>query len=269
MAEAQSTTAHHQTALITGASSGIGAAYAQQLAAQGYNLILTARREDRLLELAAELQTRHAINVRIVAADLAAEDGIQAVERVIRETPHLTMLINNAGFGNHGQFTEIELHKILDMITVHITASVRLIHAALPGMLARNTGSIINVSSVAAFSHGGGSPGYSASKAYLNVFSINLQAELKRTGIRVQALCPGFTITEFHDREIAGGHFRRADYPDWMWMHADDVVAESLAALKTKKVIVIPGAQYKLLVRLAGTGIIPMARRVLRLVRRR
>jgi len=231
-----------RTALITGASSGIGEAFARQLALEGYALILVARRQDRLTKLADELHQLYGVQIQVLAADLAQATEIEKVAQKIKQTENLSILINNAGFGFMGEFAETDLAKHLAMISVHITASVSLCHAALPGMLARKEGFLINVSSIAAFfpSH----PTYSATKMFLNSFSEALQTELTDSNIRVQALCPGFTRTEFHD----GPDFKawnRSLIPSKMWMTPAEVVSESLKALETSQVICIPGAKNR------------------------
>lgn len=234
-------------ALITGASAGIGAAYAHRLAAQGYDLTLVARREERLRHLAETLEARHAISCNVYPADLAQPATVESLATHIREMSDLTLLINNAGFGTSGQLADIELQKQLDMIHLHINATVSLTHAALPQMLERQKGAIINVSSIAAFFHGAESVNYCATKAFLNSFSISLQEEVKEKGILIQALCPGFTYSEFHDTPEYR-HFKREDIPSPLWMTAKEVVEESLAALSTKQVIVIPGARNRWIV---------------------
>jgi short-subunit dehydrogenase len=239
-----------RTALITGASSGIGAAFAHQLAAKAYRLILVARREERLRALAAELQEGYSIPAEVLVADLSDPTDIQRIERRIPELESLDLLINNAGFGVPGQFVERDLGRQLDMIHVHVVATVRLSHAALSGMIARRQGGIINVSSIAAFAPVPGSTTYSATKAYLNVFSEALQAELKGTGVRIQALCPGFTRTGFHytpDYETSD----RRPIPGPLWMSAEAVAAGSLRALDRGKVIYVPGFKNRVLAALA------------------
>lgn len=234
------------TALITGASSGIGAAFARQLAARGYHLILVARREDRLAALAMELQTRHGICVEPLAADLSQIADIERVAERIVELERLHVLINNAGFGTPGQFAELNPDRQLDMINVHIVAAVRLCRAALPGMISRGQGTIINVSSMAGLLAVPGSTTYSASKAYVNIFSEALQAELAGTRVKVQALCPGFTHTEFHSRPDHAG-FSPSWIPAPLWMQPEDVAAQSLEALGRGEVIFIPGFKNRLL----------------------
>ena len=238
-------------ALITGASSGMGAVFARQLAAQGYDLILVARREERLAALAAELQQRHTIAVEVMAADLSRPADVERVADRITGLEALDMLVNNAGFGTTGRFVEVDLAKTMDMIQVHVTASVRLCRAALPGMLARRRGALINVASVAAFTPVPGNATYAATKGYLVTFSKALHAELRRTGVKVQALCPGFTYTGFHDTSEFEG-FKHSQIPAIMWMTAEDVVAASLKGLKRNQAVCIPGLKYRLLVAVAS-----------------
>jgi len=235
-----------RTALITGASSGIGAAFARQLAPQGFHLILVARREERLAALAADLQGRYAISAEVLDADLSEPADIERVERRIAELESLDLLINNAGFGAPGSFAETDLATQLTMIDVHIIASVRLCRATLPGMIARRRGAIINVSSIAGLVPIPGSATYSSTKAYLNVFSEALQAELRDTGVKVQALCPGFTHTGFHDTPEHKG-FHRSGIPESLWMSAEEVAAQSLNALGRRQVIFVPGFKNRLL----------------------
>lgn len=227
------------TALITGASSGIGAAYARQLAAQGYDLILVARRLERLQALAAELQGRAPVCAEALAADLTNPKDVERVERRIASQDNLSLLVNNAGFGAVGGFVGLPLERHLEMIDLHVTATARLCHAALPGMIQRKRGAIVNVSSVAAFM--ASSPSYSATKAYLVVFSEALQNELKGTGVRVQALCPGLTRTEFHAAPEFHAEGEVGTAPAFMWMSAEDVVAASIRGLERGPVICIPG----------------------------
>lgn len=241
-------------ALITGASSGIGAAFARELAARGHDLLLVARRREPLQTLADELQTRHSVSIEVLPADLADEAGVAQVEARVAETGAFGMLVNNAGFGVEGKFFEVDFDRLLDMIHVHVLASVRLCRAALPGMIAQGSGGIVNVASLAAFLPLPGSLTYSATKAYLLVFSRGLQVELLGTGVRVQALCPGFTVTGFHASPgvVSIGGFR---VPRWMWMEADRVVTASLEALERGQVVCVPGFKNRLLVTLMRSPI--------------
>ncbi len=228
------------TALVTGASSGLGEMFARRLAARGYNLILVARRGERLLELAKELP----VQVQTICADLVTEDGLGKVESAIRDCPSLDLLVNNAGFGTLGYFWEADIAGQRDMHALHVMATVRLTHAALGPMVRRNRGGVINVSSVAAFSINPGNVSYCSTKAWMNNFTEGLDIELRhaKSAVRVQALCPGFTYTEFHDTLGVD----RKGIPDWLWLKADDVVESSLRGLGSGKVIVVPGLVYKL-----------------------
>lgn len=230
---------HIKSALITGASSGIGAEFARQLALGGYNLSLVARRKDRLEDLAQDLQNRHKVAVEIIQSDLSINEDIQQLADSIQNNKPLDLLVNNAGFGLYGTFTELDTTRHIEMIQVHVLASISLTHAALPGMIDQGHGGIINVSSLA-----GLLPirnvTYGASKAYLITFSEALQREIRGTGVKVQALCPGFTFTEFHDnRELTG--FKRSKIPKPLWSSASQVVDESLKALQHGKTICVPG----------------------------
>ncbi len=231
-------------ALITGASSGIGEAYARRLAADGYDLTLVARREERLRALADELIAAHGIQADVLVADLARDEDITHVAQAIEGMDDLTLLINNAGFGTRGSFVEVSMARHLDMVRVHDAASVALSWAAAPRLVARGGGAIINVSSVASFFPSGGSVVYTASKVFLNNFSEALATELHGTGVKVQALCPGFTYSEFHETPEYS-NFDRGQIPDPLWMSAEQVVDESLAALPGDRVIVVPGRQYQ------------------------
>jgi short-subunit dehydrogenase len=243
-------TATPRTALITGASSGIGEAFARRLAAQGYDLVLVARRAERLAALAAQLQAAHPIHAESLVADLSDASAIGRVEACIQEMASLMILVHAAGFGTLGRFASKPVDRQAEMVEVHDVAALRLTRAALPGMLARRQGAIILVSSVAAFTAGPGSVTYSATKAFLNTFCEGLQSELAGTGVRVQALCPGLTRTEFHDApEFAD--FKRRSLPWFFWMSADDVARQSLRALRSGPVVFVPGWHDKVAVALA------------------
>ena len=239
-------TTNYRTALITGASSGIGAEFARQLATKGSNLILVARRKEKLEALAEELQKKFAISTDIFPADLSKPEDVTRVEVKLAGIPDLDLLVNNAGFGPVSRFYDGEPQSHFDMLQVHVTASVRLARSVLPGMVARKSGWIINVASVAAFLPAG-SVLYPSTKAFLVSFSQTLQTELHGTGVRVQALCPGFTYTEFHDVI----NMDRKIVPKFAWMSAESVVSTSLKALPRGPVIVVPGWKYRLIVALA------------------
>jgi len=230
-------------ALITGSSSGIGATFAVELAARGYDLVLVARRRDRLEELAGRLEQSHGIKAEILPADLTVIDELAAVEERIKAAPNLELLVNNAGFGTLGKFFKVDVESQDQMHRLHVLATLRLIHAALTGMIARRKGGIINVSSVAGFWQSPGSISYCATKCWMNSFTDGLALELRSTGspVKVQALCPGYTYSEFHD--VAG--MDRKLIPRALWMRAEDVVAESLRGLDRGKTVVIPGRLYQ------------------------
>ena len=233
-------------ALITGASSGIGATFSRQLAARGCDLVLVARRKDRLEEQARAIQAAHSVEADVLPADLTCGADLKAVEERIAAAPNLEYLVNNAGFGITGRFFSAPLEGQDQMHRLHVLAPMRLMHAALQGMIARGRGNIINVSSVSGFGQNPGSVSYSATKTWMTSFTEGIYMELKSVGspVRVQALCPGFTLSEFHDTM----HFDRKTLPDWMWMPADEVVDASLRALDRDQLIVIPGWRYRLLV---------------------
>ena len=227
--------------MVTGASSGIGAAFARRLARDGFQLILVARRHDLLEQLAGELG-----GAETLAADLTLEEGLARVEARIASTPELELLVNNAGFGTKGQLWETPLDGQERMHQLHVMATLRLTRAALAAMVPRARGGVINVSSVAAFGQSTGNMSYCATKAWMNSFTEGLDLELRGSGspVRVQALCPGFTVTGFHD---AMG-MSREGIPAWLWMRAGDVVDASLRGLERGKLFVVPGAIYKLVV---------------------
>jgi hypothetical protein len=230
-------------ALITGASAGLGAEYARQLAEQGYHLVLTARRLEKLIALSNQLEKRYGVTVQPLSADLSQDEGIRLVEQRIRELPDLEILVNNAGFGLQSSFETNSVEDSLRMIQVHINAAVRLAHAVLPNMRRRKQGWIINVSSLSAFLPVR-NVSYSATKAFLVNFSEALETDLIGSGVHAQALCPGFTHTEFHDSP--GLSEIRRTLPAWLWMKADNVVRDSLRSLPRNTVIVVPGWHYKI-----------------------
>jgi len=251
-----------KTALVTGASSGIGAAFARRLAADGYAVVLVARRQERLEALADELGKAQSVKAEVLPADLSKPADVERVEERIRACPALEMLVNNAGFGTMGFFADVELRKHLDMIHVHVLASVRFTHAALSGMIARHRGAVINVSSGAAYLAMPNAATYCATKMYLVTFAEALAKELANTGVRVQTVCPGFTYTEFHDTPEFTD-FSRDDVSKGLWMSAEDVVGESLTALDAGRVVCIPGRKNRLLIGLQRSPLGPLLLRAL------
>lgn len=233
-------------AVITGASSGIGAAFARALAARGYDLALVARREDRLRSVADELGKRFQANCAVLVADLTRDEDLRKVEEFLAGSTQLDLLVNNAGFGTLGGFIAAPIESQDAMHRLHVMATMRLSHAALRNLTARNQGAVISVSSVAAFVPRPGSTSYYATKAWINCFTEGVYLELKTAGsrVRMQALCPGFTYTEFHD--VLG--IKRDFISSAWWMSADDVVEASLRGLDKGKLFVVPGWRYKVLV---------------------
>jgi short-subunit dehydrogenase len=230
-------------ALITGSSSGIGATFATELAARGYDLVLVARRRDRLEELGGTLERSRGTKVEILPVDLTLDGELGSVERRIATAENLELLVNNAGFGTRGKFFQVDLQSQDQMHRLHVLATLRLTHAALTGMTARDKGGIINVSSVAGFWQSPGSVSYCATKCWMNNFTEGLALELKSAGsnVKVQALCPGYTLSEFHD---VGGMDRKM-IPASLWMRSEEVVAESLRGLEHGQTVVVPGWRYK------------------------
>jgi len=229
-----------KSAMVTGASSGIGEAYARLLASLGYDLIIVARRKDRLESIAEEIKNKFGVSVTVLQGDLCSENDIRIIEETARSTDNLSVLINNAGFGTLGPFVDVDVNKSLNMIDLHVTAPTRLVKAALPGMLARREGVIVNVASAAPFLPVSGNVMYNGTKSFLIAFSECLQLEVKGAGIKVQALCPGFIRTGFHSAE----EYKDVDFstiPDFMWMPAEKVAALSWKAMGKKKVVFIPG----------------------------
>ena len=244
------------TALITGATAGIGAAYARLLAKEGFDLVLVARDLPRLKGVAKELSNLYKIKAETFKADLTKPAQLAKVEkRLANNSKPIEVLINNAGFGLKDSFLVSNLAKEQELLDVLVTAPMRLSHAVLPGMIKRNSGSIVNVSSVASFIAGGT---YSAAKSYLTVFSEYLHTELRDTNIKVSALCPGFTRTEFHAR----GKMKMSGLPNYMWTTVDQVVAKSWRYVKAGKVICIPGWQYMLLSSIARIAPRPLVRKL-------
>lgn len=234
--------------LVTGATAGIGREFARRLAERGHDLILVARDAGRLERLAAELRVRHGIEVEPLPADLSREDEVERVAARVRSDPPLAILVNNAGFGVKGTVAETDPGAQTAMLHLHTLAPMRLSQAVLPGMLARRIGAIVNVSSVAAFIYTPGNANYSATKAYLTVFSEGLAGEVASAGVQVQALCPGFTRTEFHDRMgLEAAELARRPF----WLSPEFVVDASLRSLDRRgPVVCIPDWRYKLLVSL-------------------
>jgi short-subunit dehydrogenase len=244
------------TALITGATAGIGESFSRLLASKGLDLVIVARDNKRLQERAKTLSKKYKIEVEVLQADLSVPTQLAKVEkRLSNPKKPIEVLINNAGFGIKDSFLKSDIQSELALIDVLARSPMQLMHAVLPQMLSRNSGTIINVSSVASFIAGGT---YSAAKSYLTVHTESLHTELSNTNINISALCPGFTHTEFHQR----GKMKMSGLPNFMWLEADRVVSESWRAALAGKVICIPGWQYKILSTIARFGPRPLVRKL-------
>ena len=228
-------------ALITGASAGIGAEFARQLAASGHALVLTARRADRLAALAEELKTAHGVQVDCIAADLADPHTPAALcDELGRRGLAIDVLINNAGYGVPGSLRSQRWQVHADFLQVTVTASTELAYRLLADMRERRYGRIVNVASLAGHVPApAGHTLYAASKAYLIKFSQALALENRGKGVNVCALCPGFTYSEFHD--VTGSRALVSRMPKWLWMQADRVVREGIAAVERGDAVYIPG----------------------------
>lgn len=227
--------------LITGASAGIGAAIAREYASKGWDLALTARREEPMITLANELKNQYGTTSHIFALDLAELDATtDLVERTQKKGLHIDGLVNNAGFGHPGTYLESEWEDHARSLQVMLTAPCELAHAFSKGMVDRGFGRIINVASLAG--HMPGSKGhttYAAIKAFLIKFSQSMNAELANDGVHVSALCPGFTYSEFHD--VNGTRDAASRLPDYMWMSAEDVAESGVHACERNKAVHITG----------------------------
>ena len=250
-------------ALVTGATAGIGRGFVERLAADGSDVVLVARDEERLESVATQIRQRFGVQVEVLVADLSQRDQLLRVEKRLSEADRpIDLLVNNAGFALNQRFVSGSLDGEQRLLDVLVTAVLRLTHAALPGMVERGHGDVVNVSSVAGFLPFGT---YSAAKAWVTAFSQGLAGELSGTGVHVMALCPGFVHTEFHQR--AG--IDPTKQPEWMWLDVDGVVDDAITDLRHHKAISVPGLQYKAMA--AGARLLPRdaVRRLERVRRRR
>jgi uncharacterized protein len=232
-------------AVVTGASAGIGKVFCEKLAARGYDLIVASRNAARLESLREDLEAKYGVSVEVFPADLTIDTDVSLLAERLTRSPQLALLVNNAGFGTRGKLADASPALQEAMLRLHTMTPMRLSQAALPVLLAGRRGGIINVSSVASFVYSAGNVNYCATKAYLTNFSEGLAAELAGSGLTVQALCPGFTKSEFHQRMNVG----TAELPRRMWLSADYVVKTSLRAFdRGGPVVCIPGLRYKLIV---------------------
>ncbi len=243
-------------ALITGATAGIGAQYARLLAREGFDLILVARDKKRLSASANALSKEFGVKVELLAADLTKPLQLDRVRKRLGDSKKpVDVLVNNAGFGINKSFLDSEINAEQALLDILVTAPMRLTHAVLPIMLQRNSGIIVNVSSVASWIAGGS---YSAAKSYLTVLTESLHTELRSTKVKISALCPGFTRTEFHQR----GRMNMKGLPNFLWLSAEQVVEKSWRDVNAGKVISIPGWQYLILSSISRFGPRPMVRRI-------
>lgn len=232
-------------AVVTGATAGIGHVFAQRLAAAGHDLLLVARDEARLRGVCDALAGAHGVNAEPFVADLSTDAGIGRLAERLRTDERVQFLVSNAGFGTRGTILTADPEKQRQMLRLHVTATHELVSAVLPGMTTRRQGTIIVVASVASWSPTAGNVNYNATKAYQRVYCEALATELAGTGVHVQALCPGFTYTEFHDRLGSG----RKGIPSWGWLSAERVVSESLSQAAARGAVVcVPGKRFKLVV---------------------
>ena len=226
------------TALVTGASAGIGRAFAVALAARGHDLVLVARDAGRLEELGAELTAAHGVGTDVLAADLLADDGVTAVATRLADPDHpIDLLVNNAGFGTYGRFAELDVAREVEEVELNVVALLRLTHAALEAMEQRHAGAILNVASLAAYQPNPISATYGATKAFVHSFTHAVREEARGTGVTVMLVCPGYTHTEFHDRAGLG----ESEMPEFIWQSADTVVAAALRDLDRGRSVSIPG----------------------------
>ena len=233
-------------ALITGASSGIGEAIARELAVAGVAIVVVARREDRLLELAAKYP-----GTEVIACDLTTSDGRSAVEaRLVSEVQPIDLLVNNAGFGTSGAFAGVDPNRSEDEIELNVVALTRLTRAVLPRMIAAGRGWILNVSSVVAFQPAPLLTVYAGTKAYVQSFSEGLHEEVRKSGVVITSLCPGLTKTEF--QSVSNTEHYAKQYPAIAWLTAERVARDGLVDCAKGRAVSVPGAQYKGMVALAG-----------------
>ena len=240
------------TALVTGATAGLGAEFARQLAADGNDLVLVARDTARLEATKKTLEATHRVQVELISADLTTTDGCDAVAARIADAARpIDILVNNAGIGTYRLFGTASIADEENQLDLNVRAVLRLSHAAVNAMTARGTGRIVNVSSVSAFVPRAANATYAASKAWVTLFSEALSLQLAGSGVTVTVIHPGFTHTEFHER----AHADMSHVPDRMWLDAKDVVAEGLADATAGKPISTPSRQYKVIV--AAARIVP------------
>jgi short-subunit dehydrogenase len=253
-------------ALVTGASAGIGRAFAVALAARGHDLVLVARREAALTGLASTLEAKHGASSEVLVADLETDDGVARVAARLADPQRpVDLLVNNAGFGTSGAFWELDGDREEAEIQVNVVALVRLTHAALGAMVARNRGGVINVSSVAAYQPTPWGATYGATKAFVSSFTHALHEELRGTDVRVMVLAPGYTRSEFHQQ----AQMDVGQLPELLWASAEDVADAALRAYDRGRSVCVPGPLNAAAAAFAGSLPAGLTRRVAGLVTRR
>lgn len=228
------------TALVTGPTSGIGNAFARQLAASGYDLVLVSRDAERLAETATQLEKKYDVSAEVLPADLSTHEGMAAAEERLSDAGRpVDLLVNNAGFALRKPYIANDIGEEERLLNVHVVAVLRLTHAALPGMMERGRGAIVNVSSLAGMIPRGT---YSAHKAWATMFSEGLAPRVASSGVRVMALVPGFVRTELHQR----AQMKMSGIPSFMWLDVDRLVRVALRDLERGKRVSVPGRLYRL-----------------------
>jgi hypothetical protein len=227
-----------RTALVTGASSGIGRAYAVYFAKEDYDLIITGRRLDKLNSLASELREKYNTNTEIIKSEFSRDKDVLKVVDAINSSENIYFLVNNAGYGSGMELQRSPLLDQMRMLNVHVVASVKLVNAVLPQMIRRKEGAIINVSSIGAYMPALGNAMYSATKLFLTSFTESLHMELHQHGIRVQCVCPGMTYSDFHNRRTVGHGLNASKL---MWMEPEILVEKSIKSLNGKRIVLVPG----------------------------
>lgn len=254
------------SALVTGASAGIGRAFAVALAARGHDLVLVARDASRLEQLAAELTATHGVAASVLAADLLSHLGVTAVaDRLAETVDPVDLLVNNAGFGTYGRFADLDVAREVEEVELNVVALLRLTHAALRAMEPRRSGAILNVASLAAYQPNPISATYGATKAFVHSFTHAVREETRGTGVTVMLVCPGYTHTEFHDRAGLG----ESEMPEFVWQSADTVVAAALRDLDRGRSVSIPGVLNQTAAALSSVSPAGITRRVAGMVIKR
>jgi uncharacterized protein len=254
-------------ALVTGSSSGIGAAFARELARRGHDLVLVARTESRLADLATQLESEHGTDAEVLGADLESDAGVARVaERLTDADRPVELLVNNAGFGTSGRFHELPLDQEDAEIRLNVIAVVELTHAALGPMVARGHGGVINVSSVGAYQPTPLSATYCATKAFVSSFTNAVHEELRGTGVKAMVVAPGFTRTEFH---LRAGIEHDDKTPGFMWQSSDQVAEAAMKAYDKGRAVCLPGALNTAAAAFSGSMPAGLSRRIAGMVSKR